>query len=71
MGQDRQDPKINSRLWNLAGLGTEFAIIVLGCIYSGSWLDSHFPSLSPWGILLGVFGSMAIGIPYLIYRTKV
>ncbi|TGL77694.1 AtpZ/AtpI family protein [Leptospira yasudae] len=54
--------------WEFAGLGMEFAVIVVGSVYLGNYLDTKFHS-SPFGLLGACLLGFSYGIYYIIYRT--
>ncbi|AYV55018.1 AtpZ/AtpI family protein [Leptospira kmetyi] len=54
--------------WEYAGLGMEFAVIVVGAVYLGNYLDTKFHS-SPFGLLGACLLGFSYGIYYIIYRT--
>ncbi|AVQ11029.1 Putative F0F1-ATPase subunit [Leptospira santarosai] len=54
--------------WEFAGLGMEFAVIVVGSVYLGDYLDTKFHS-SPFGLLGACLIGFSYGIYYIIYRT--
>ncbi|AAS69840.1 ATPase F0F1 [Leptospira interrogans] len=54
--------------WEFAGLGIEFAAIVVGSVYLGNYLDTKFHS-SPFGLLGACLLGFSYGIYYIIYRT--
>ncbi|MDV6235779.1 AtpZ/AtpI family protein [Leptospira ellisii] len=56
--------------WEYAGLGIEFAVIVVGSVYLGNFVDEKFRS-SPFGLLVSCLLGFSYGIYYIIYRTTV
>ncbi len=54
--------------WEFAGLGIEFAVIVVGSVYLGNYIDTKFHS-SPFGLLGACLLGFSYGIYYIIYRT--
>ena len=49
-----------------AGVGLQFAILIIGGLYLGQWLDGRFGT-APVLFFVGVFGGAALGI-YSMYR---
>lgn len=68
MGSDRKDSTISS-IWNLAGLGAEFAGIILFHLFLFSWLDEKLET-KPWFLLFGMVLGFIAGIYHLIKRTN-
>ncbi|ABJ76312.1 AtpZ/AtpI family protein [Leptospira borgpetersenii] len=62
----RQEKEVSP--WEFAGLGLEFAVIVVGSVYLGNYLDTQFHS-SPFGLLGVCLLGFSYGIYYIIYRT--
>jgi F0F1-type ATP synthase assembly protein I len=52
--------------WALAGLGMQFVVAVLVCVYAGSWVDTRFGT-SPLFLLVGLFVGGG-GTFFLSYR---
>ncbi|HEY4658851.1 MAG TPA: AtpZ/AtpI family protein [Gemmatimonadaceae bacterium] len=53
----------------LAGLGLQFVIAILLCLFAGQWLDRRLGS-APWFLLAGVLVGAAAGF-YSLYRALV
>jgi len=60
--------KVDPSPWQLAGLGMQFLLVLLGGVAGGGWVDRRFGS-APWGILGGVLFAGAVFVrlvrPYL------
>ena len=52
-----------------AGVGLQFAITLLVCLFLGRWLDQRLGT-APWLLMAGVFLGAAAGI-YSMYRKLV
>lgn len=52
----------------LAGLGVQFVIAVLLCLFAGKWLDSKFGT-APWLMMLGVLGGAGASIVAMYRRV--
>lgn len=55
--------------WELAGLGVQFAALVLGGLAVGGWLDARWGT-GPWLQLLGVAVGFAGGLAMLARRLR-
>jgi F0F1-type ATP synthase assembly protein I len=51
----------------LAGLGLQFVIVILLCVYAGLWLDRKFGT-APWLVVAGAVLGAAIGF-FVMYRV--
>ena len=51
----------------MMGLGLQFAVSILLCLYLGQWLDKKLGT-APWLLLLGVFVGAGLGF-YSMYRV--
>ena len=51
----------------LAGLGLQFVIAILLCLYAGMWLDKKLGT-GPWLLLAGVVVGATVGF-YAMYRA--
>lgn len=49
-----------------AGVGMQFAAIIVGFALAGVWLDKRLGT-SPWLVIVGVFGGAALGF-WQMYR---
>ena len=49
-----------------AGVGMQFAVIIVGFALAGVWLDRRLGT-SPWLVILGVFGGASLGF-WQMYR---
>jgi hypothetical protein len=49
-----------------AGVGMQFAAVIVGFALAGVWLDKRLGS-SPWLVILGVFAGAALGF-WQMYR---
>lgn len=56
-------------LWELSALGMEFAIILVGSVFLGRYIDQNF-GYSPFGMLACSFIGFFIGIYHIIARAK-
>ncbi|HVT41301.1 MAG TPA: AtpZ/AtpI family protein [Gemmatimonadaceae bacterium] len=51
----------------LAGMGLQFVIVILICLYAGMWLDRKFGT-APWLLIVGALVGAAAGF-YALYRV--
>jgi ATP synthase protein I len=51
----------------LMGLGLQFVVAILACLYAGMWLDRKLGT-APWMLVLGVFVGAGAGF-YAMYRV--
>lgn len=56
-------------IWELSSLGTEFAIIFIGFVFGGNYLDGSL-GISPFGILGGCIMGFTLSLMHIIKRTK-
>lgn len=54
--------------WEIASLGTEFAVTVALGTLLGYWLDKKYSS-TPWLLIAGALGGFALGLYNLIRRA--
>lgn len=52
---------------SLMGLGVQFALAILICLYAGKWLDGKLGT-APWLLVAGVVVGASAGF-YSMYRT--
>lgn len=52
---------------SLAGLGLQFAIVILLCLYGGMWVDRKLGT-APWMLLAGVAAGASAGF-YSMFRA--
>lgn len=52
---------------SLAGLGLQFVIVILLCLYAGMWVDRKLGT-APWMLVLGVAAGASAGF-YSMYRV--
>jgi F0F1-type ATP synthase assembly protein I len=62
--QGHQSASVNTS--GLAGMGVEFVVAILLCLFVGKWLDSRLGT-TPWLLILGVFGGAGASM-YAMYR---
>ncbi len=60
------DPGSSPRMM---GLGIQFVVAILLCLYAGQWLDRRLGT-GPWLLVLGVFVGASAGF-YAMYRALV
>jgi F0F1-type ATP synthase assembly protein I len=51
----------------LAGMGLQFVVVILICLYAGMWLDRKFGT-APWLLIVGVLVGATAGF-YALYRV--
>jgi F0F1-type ATP synthase assembly protein I len=51
----------------LAGMGLQFVVVILLCLYAGMWLDRKFGT-APWLLIAGVLVGATAGF-YSLYRV--
>jgi len=52
-----------------AEIGITIAILMVGGVFFGLWLDSKF-NMAPWGILIGMMSGIILATAILIIRTR-
>lgn len=62
--QGHQSASVNTS--GLAGMGVEFVVAILLCLFVGKWLDSRLGT-APWLLILGVFGGAGASM-FAMYR---
>jgi F0F1-type ATP synthase assembly protein I len=50
-------------------VGVTIAILMVGGVFLGLWLDSKF-NMAPWGILIGMLAGIFLATAILIIRTR-
>jgi F0F1-type ATP synthase assembly protein I len=53
----------------MAGIGIQFAVTLLVCIFAGQWLDGRLHT-SPWLLLVGMIVGAAVGFWTLLRVTQ-
>lgn len=56
----------SSNTSGFAGLGVQFLVVILLCLFGGKWLDARLGT-APWLLILGVFVGAGAGM-YVMYR---
>jgi F0F1-type ATP synthase assembly protein I len=57
-GSSGASPKGLTSSSELAGMGVQFVVAILLCLFVGKWLDSRLGT-APWLLILGVFAGAA------------
>jgi ATP synthase protein I len=58
MSEPSRQPKGASSSSELAGMGVQFVVAILLCLFVGKWLDARLGT-APWLLILGVFAGAA------------
>src|ERR1051326_2852557 len=59
MSEPSRQPKGASSSSELAGMGVQFVVAILLCLFLGKWLDARLGT-APWLLILGVFAGATV-----------
>jgi F0F1-type ATP synthase assembly protein I len=68
MEPNRKNLRVNRSIWEIAGLGVEFAAILFVFIYLGNYLDTDW-GFKPWGLVLSLGLGFGLGLYHIVRRS--